>query len=35
MGDKDLLRCFIENTSPGEDVTRNADERDLDDGLGK
>ena len=31
--DNDLLRCFIKDASPGEDVARNADQRDLDNGL--
>lgn len=36
MGDEDdLLRCFIKDTSPREDVAGNADKRDLDNGLGK
>jgi hypothetical protein len=31
----DPLCGFIKNASSGEDVTGNADERDLDDGLGR
>jgi hypothetical protein len=37
MRDKcdDLLGCLIKDASSREDVARNADKRDLDDGLGR
>jgi hypothetical protein len=37
MRDKcdDLLGCLIKNASSGEDVARNADKGDLDNGLGR